>query len=138
MALLSANIIICENVLTEIPPFGGPVLTPIRVMGAITLPPGNNSPHFIVLTFLTSQPGDSSLHTVQVKITDKNGALISEAAPVPFQFGYLLDLHGPGGYNLKSEFTLNVTTWQFPVGCLVSALVDNAMAASTPLMLRRR
>jgi hypothetical protein len=138
MPLLSANIIVCENVLTENPDIGGPVPSAIRTISVIALPPGNNSAHFFALTFLSSQPGDFSPHTVQIQVTGKSGTFIAQAPPLTFRYGYLIDPSGPGGYILRTEFNVDVSAYNLPLGCLVSAFLDGSAVARTPLMLLRR
>jgi hypothetical protein len=137
MPLLSANIVLCESVLWETPALGGKVPTTVRIMGAITLAPGNFLAHFYAVTFLTSQPGDFVPHRLRIQVTDKTGVLIAQAAEVRFRFGYLLDPSGPGGYTLTTELTLDVTPYQLPLGCLVSAFLDDQTVARTPITLLR-
>ncbi len=125
MELLSANIIVCENVLTETPSVGGPVLSAVRILSAIRLPVGNDLARFFTLTYLSSQPGDFLKHTIRIQILDKGGSLVIQAEPYLFQFGYLLDPLGPGGYTLRTEFGLNVAARPLPLGLVVCAFLDD-------------
>src|SRR5579859_6260980 len=99
MALLSANIILCETVLSETPPKGGGTVPSfIRVMGAIAIAQGNSFVHFFSITLLSSQPGDFSEHILKIQVIDKDSLLIAHAPEMPFKYGYLVDPSGPGGF----------------------------------------
>ena len=138
MTPLSANLVLCETVLWETAKGGGQLASAIRVMGAIDLAPTATSAHFYAVTFLTCQPGDFAQHGLTVKATDKTGMTVIQAATEwKFNFGYILDPSGPGSFILATEFNINVTSHQLPLGCLVSAFMDNQLVARAPLMLRR-
>ncbi|HTW66739.1 MAG TPA: hypothetical protein VME17_19100 [Bryobacteraceae bacterium] len=133
MAFLSANILICETVLTE----KTDVLSAIRMMDTIKIAPGNNSVHFYSMTRVSSMPGDFDPHVLKVQVTHQNGTLITEAPEHRFQYGYRMDLGGPGGFILTTEFTIGIETLPLPAGCLVTANLDGKSVARMPFMLRR-
>jgi hypothetical protein len=138
MALLSANLILCDTVLWETPPKGGKVPSVIRLMSSISVPPGNDLAHFFAVTFLSSQPGDFLRHELKIQVTDKSGkTVISQAADWDFVYGYILDPSDPGGFILTTEFNIDIRPYQLPLGCLVSACLDGQIVARTPLILRR-
>lgn len=138
MALLSANIVLCETVLWEKPQIGGNTPSLIRVMSAVALPLGHNFAHFFSVTFLTCQPGEFSEHKLRIQITDKKANGIAYAPEWKFKYGYLLDPFGPGEFILTTEFNIDVQPYQLPLGCLVSAFLDDQIVARTPIMLRRK
>src|SRR5271169_4451188 len=102
MSLLSANIIVCETVLTE----KTDVLSAIRMMDTIKIAPNNNAAHFYALTRVTSQPGDFSQHVLKIQMMHQNGASIIEAPECQFSYGYKMDINGLGGFILTTEFTI--------------------------------
>ncbi|MGA3203423.1 MAG: hypothetical protein ABSF12_13140 [Bryobacteraceae bacterium] len=136
MALLSANMAVCETVLWE---KKSDVPTLVRAMTALNLGSGNNLARFFVVTGVYSQPGDYLQHTLRVTATDQAGNSIAHAAPYNFAYGYELDPNGPGGFILTTSFDLDVSQLRLPLHCLISAFLDNEPrpVASTPLMLRR-
>jgi hypothetical protein len=67
MPLLSANILVCETVLTE----KTDMLSAIRMMDTIRVAPSNNSVHFYVVTRVMSQPEDFSQHVLKVQMTNQ-------------------------------------------------------------------
>jgi hypothetical protein len=138
MALLSANLILCESVEWENPPVGGGIPTAKRIMAAITVAPPSRVAHFFAITLLNSQPGDFLQHSLRIQITDRKSSVIAYAEPWIFQYGYLIDPYGPGGYILTTEFNIDLNPYPMPLGCLVSAFLDNENVARTPLILRRR
>jgi hypothetical protein len=107
------------------------------MMSAITVARGNSTARFFSVTFVSSQPGDFEQHQLRIQVTDRNLRLIAQANDWPFQFGYLLDPSGPGGFTLTTEFNIDVTPYQLPLHCLVSAFVDGQTVARAPIMLRR-
>jgi hypothetical protein len=133
MPHLSANIIVCETALyekTDVP-------SAIRIMTAIGLPPGNNFARFSTLTFLSSLPRDFEVHTLQIQMTDQAGRPIGHGEPYQFNYGYRLDISGPGAFMLKTDFNLDTTPIGLPANCLITAHLDNQAVAWVPLMLRR-
>lgn len=133
MALLSANVIVCETVLFE----KTDIESAIRIMDTLTLAPGNNFAHFFVVTFLNSQPGDFLQHILKIQVTHQDGPLIAETAEYQFMYGYKIDLSGPGGFILTTEFNIDTAPLAMPAGCLINAFLDGQSVARTPLMLRR-
>jgi hypothetical protein len=133
MSLLSANVLVCETILTE----KTDVLSAIRMMDTIRIAPGNNTVHFYVVTRVTSQPGDFLPHALRIQVTHQAGSLVIEAREHQFVYGYKLDISGPGGFILTTEFTIDVSGMSLPAGCLVNAFLDGQSVARTPLMLRR-
>ncbi|HEV8038874.1 MAG TPA: hypothetical protein VGP62_08430 [Bryobacteraceae bacterium] len=134
MALLSANVIVCEAVLfekTDVP-------TAVRIMTAIRLAGGTKSAHFFVVTFLNSQPGDFAKHVLKIQVLDKSGPFISQADDYPFVYGYKLDSSGPGGFTLTTEFNIDTTSMPSPAGWIIVAFLDGQAVARIPLMLLRR
>src|ERR1700722_1329953 len=121
MALLSANIAICETVIWET----NNVPTLVRVLTILALGPGTTFARFSAVTGLNSQPGDYDQHTLQVMITDRAGNRIDDAKPYNFVYGYKIDPAGPGGFILTTAFNLNISQMQLPLHCLVSAFLDN-------------
>lgn len=80
MPVLSANILVCETVLTE----KTDVLSAIRMMDTIKIAPNSNAAHFYAITRVTSQPGDFSPHVIKVQVTQQDGSLVTEASGYPF------------------------------------------------------
>jgi hypothetical protein len=139
MALLSANMALCEAVIWEDPPAasgGGKIGTIVRALSVITLR-NTFSAHFFCVTGLASQPGDFNPHVLRIQITDKTGSVISQTEGYKFSYGYLIDSHAFGGFTLTTEFTIDVSQYQLPLGCVVTAHLDDVAIARTPLLIKR-
>jgi hypothetical protein len=133
MSLMSAGIVVCETVLFE----KTDLVSAIRIMSALKLAGGSNFAHFFVLTFLTSHPGDLQQHVLKIQVTEENGSVLGEAADYHFLYGYKLDVSGPGGFVLSTEFNLDTAAITKPARCLINAFLDGQCVAQTPLTLRR-
>jgi hypothetical protein len=135
MALLSANISVCELVLWE----RNDVPTMVRAMSVIGLSATRQFAHFFSVTTLNCHPGDYLPHSLRVVVSDRGGAAIAQTPPFNFKYGYKIEPSGFGGFILTSEFNLDVNQVALPMSCLVSAFLDNEPnpIALIPLMLRR-
>lgn len=134
MALLSANIILCETVLNE-----QQIAMPsaIRMMDSIRLARGSNYAHFFAVTRLSCQPGDFQQHALRITVTDSQAQVVSSAPVCQFHYGYAINAVGPGGFILTTEFQLDVSALSLPATCLINAYLDGEYVAHTPLMLSR-
>lgn len=135
MALLSANIAVCETILWE----KNDVPTLVRAMSIIRLSPTGQFAHFFAVTALHCQPGDSLPHSLRVGVSGQGGISIAQTPPYSFTYGYKIDPTGFGGFILTSEFNLDVNQITLPTNCLVCAFLDNEPnpVAQIPLMLSR-
>jgi hypothetical protein len=133
MPLLSANIILCENVLTE----KTEMSSAIRLLDVLRLAPGTNNAHLFAITRVYSQPGDFGQHTLRITANDRNAGLITQAPDYRFQSGYRIDPSGPGGFVLTTEFNIDVSLLRLPTTCVVNAFLDSQLVAHTPLTLSR-
>ena len=134
MALLSANILLCEFVLWE----RNDIPTMVRTMSTIALSPTRQSAHFFAVTTVHCQPGDFGFHSLLVGVSE-GGNFISRTPPHSFQYGYKIDPSGAGGFILTSEFNLDVSQLRLPMNDFVCAYLDTLPepVAKTPLMIRR-
>lgn len=132
MSLLSANVIICETVLTE----KTEVMSAIRIMNVLTIR-GNNFARFNTLTFLTSHPGDFAAHSLKVQMFSHDEKIVADAPVHPFVYGYNIDPSGAGAYTLTTEFNLDL----MPLGSLgqyaIWVFLDGVKVTGTTLLLRR-
>jgi len=138
MALLSANIVVCESVIWE---QNSNVPTLVRAMSVINVEAGLNIVRFTVLTVINSQPGDSDDHFVFIHIVDMDGTKVASTEPHKFTFGSEIDPHFAGGFTMTTTVFLNVSELPkgLPCGVLVQAFLDDEKnpIAATPLLLRR-
>ena len=130
----SANVIICSEVLVE---SKTDLLSAIRMMSAITIPPAQTHIHFWSMVLLSSQPGDHDQHRVWVKMIGPDDAVISSAEEYSFQYGYKVLASGNGGFSLRTEFTVGVAQLQSSGTYWIKAYVDGNLAALAPITLRR-
>ncbi len=134
MPLLSANVIICESVLTE----KTDVTSAIRILNVLTVSPSKNLATFRVHTALASTPTDFEQHVVKVWMHPLDSAVVAAEAPeYRFVYGRKIDFSGPGAFNLTTDFNLDLR----PLGDLGHYLIvvslDGQLVARTPLTLRR-
>jgi hypothetical protein len=132
--LLSANIVLCETVINE----NTGTQTIVRQFSHINLAPDSESAHFFALTILASQPGDQSPHALQMRMVDRQGRAVIVVPDFPFVYAFKTDPTGPGGFSLKTEFTVDLTKLVSLGTFLVQAWLDGVWVAQTPITLRRR
>jgi hypothetical protein len=133
MPLLSASVIVCETVLLE----KTDVMSAIRIMNVLSIAEGNNFARFSSITFLNSTPGDDSRHILKVQMLKSTGELVAEGPEQPFVYGYKIDPSGAGGYNLTTNFNLDLRTIG-PLGqYAIWAFLDGVRVGGAALMLRR-
>jgi hypothetical protein len=134
---LSSSVLVCEAVLIE----KTDVLSAIRIMDTLTLPAGASFARFYTLTRIDSQPGDFQPHVLQVRIafTDGHGdwVPIATAPDQRFFYGYKLDRAGPGGFNLTTEFNVDLRPLRTPGTYWIQVSLDGAYLNQCPLTLRR-
>jgi hypothetical protein len=107
------------------------------MLSVLTVPKGNTHAHFFALTQLFSEPGDYSTHTISVRLMAYDGRYVGSAPDVVFSYGYRIDPLGPGGYSLKTEFNVELSTLPYFGWFLIWAYVDGQPVAKIPIMLRR-
>jgi len=134
---ISASLLVCQTVLHE--KTGGP--SAIRIMDVLTI--GRLSPiaEFTVLTYLHSNPGDFSSHTLKLQMVGRNDedwVVVADAPEERFVYGHNIDPSGPGGYALTTQFTLNPQVMGSLGLYFVQALLDGDLLAQTPFMLKWR
>jgi hypothetical protein len=134
MTLPSANIIICEAVLTE---KTGDAVSLIRTMNVLGVASYAESVRFFTVLFLNSLPGDIYPHTVQVQMFTDKTFLVASSPEQTFFYGYGIDPAGPGASTLTTEFNLGVASLGNLGTYLLVAYVDRKQAAVTPLIMRR-
>jgi hypothetical protein len=134
MAVMSANMAICEAVLTE---KTSGVMSLIRTMNVLNITGNLQSARFFTVVSVNSEPGDFAPHNLQVQMFSRSGSLVASAPEHDFSYGYEFDRMGFGAYTLTTEFVLNLA----PMGNLgaytVVAYVDTKVVARTPLLMRR-
>jgi len=131
---LSANVIVCADVLLE---SATDLLSAIRMMTVITVPPGNSCAHFYSVVFISSVPGDYEQHKVQMTMNTLDGQTVASAKEYQFVYGYRINPAGNGGFTLRTEFNVDVAKLQGLGTYWIWAHVDGKPVAKTPLMLRR-
>lgn len=134
MPLISASVIICETVLLE----KTDVMSAIRIMNVLSIGEGNNFARFSSITFLSSTPGDYSRHVLKVQMLKSTGEPVAAGQEQPFVYGYRIDPNGSGGYNLTTNFNLDLRTIPAPF-CqyVIWAFLDDVRVGGATLMLRR-
>lgn len=132
--LLTANVIICESVLSE----KTDVSSAIRILNALTISPTQTVATFRVHTMLASTPMDFEQHSVQVWMRPMQKDIVVASAPAfKFVYGNKLDYSGPGAFNLTTTFTVDLHKLGALGHFLISVTLDGQMVASAPIMLRR-
>ncbi len=133
---LAASLILCETVLEE----KSGLQSAIRMLTHLALSAGNNLANFNSLTIITGHPGDTDTHSLQVRMVGEgsNGWYEVASAPVrSFSYGFKIDPNGPGGYNLTTNFSVDVTKLDLASTFFVQAWLDGAHVAQAPITLRR-
>jgi len=133
---LSSSVLVCEAILIE----KSELLSAIRIMDTLTLPAGAVLARFYVLTRIDSQPGDFEPHVLQVRMAFPDGGGWVPVATAPeqrFFYGYKLDKAGPGGFNLTTEFNVDLRPLRTPGTYWIQVFVDGAYVNQCPLTLRR-
>jgi hypothetical protein len=132
MSLLSANVIVCETVITE----KSDVMSAIRIMNVLTIKTGNFA-RFNSVAFLISQPRDFERHNLKVQMVTMDGELVASAPDHLFVYGHKVDPDGVGAYTLTTEFNLDLE----PLGKLgryaIWVFLDGKNVTGTTLVLRR-
>ncbi len=115
------------------------IATLVRVMSAVNVGQHSKQVRFFVLTSVNSQPGDFEEHTLTITVADRDGNIIAYTKPARFEYGYKLDPNGPGGFMLRTEIVLDLSSIPLPVHLTVAAFLDleESPACLTPLMLQR-
>src|SRR5258708_4026196 len=104
--LLSANVLICESVLSE----SNGLKSAIRLIDFLTVHPETVIAHFYALTLLRSKSFDPHQHRLVVRMEGfRNGKWesVAEAPECRFTYGFV-DPSGPGGFVLTTEFSINL------------------------------
>ncbi len=133
---LCANIVLCQSVLTETTGLH----SAIRNFDHFTLPTGSNFAYFYALTILTSRPMDFLPHILSIRMVGQQGESWNIVASAPdhrFSYAYKIDPSGPGGFNLKTEFSVDVSAWPKLGTFFVQAWLDGERVAQAPITLRR-
>jgi hypothetical protein len=133
---ISASVIVCESVLTE----KSGLLSAIRIMDSLRVPPGATIARFFALTRIHAKPLDFLPHVLQVRMVFPAGddwVPVSTAPDHRFSYGYNIEKTAPGGFNLTTEFNIDLK----PLGGLgtyyVQALLDGKYLNQCPITLRR-
>jgi hypothetical protein len=80
-------------------------------MDTLTLPADAAFARFFALTRIHSQPDDFLPHVVQVRIGTQDGEgwlTVATAPELRFFYGHKIDAASPGGFNLTTEFNLDL------------------------------
>lgn len=133
-APLSANVIVCEEVLAEAQT---DLLSAIRMMTAITIAPRQSHVRFWSIVFVSSLPGDYEPHRMVVKMTGPDARPVAFAEEYQSHYGYKIDPKGNGGFSLRTEFSVDVTKLHTSGTYWMGVYVDDQLAAQTPITLRR-
>lgn len=131
--LLSANILLCESVLTE----KSEVSSAIRIVNVVTAAPGQATAHFFAHTMLNSQSLEPTPHVLQIQIFTREGQPVSSAPEYRFVYSNRVDVSGPGAFNLTTEFNIDLSHFPPMAYYVVAAFLDGQRVATTPIMLRR-
>jgi|RhiMetdeSRZDD1v2_1073273.scaffolds.fasta_scaffold1070144_1 hypothetical protein len=132
---ISASLVLCESVLIE----KTGIVSAIRILTSVNIPLSVNSIRFYALTFLTSPPHDTELHVLRTLMIEERADGWNAIATAPdqtFHYGYAVDQHGPGGFYLSTEFTIDVTKLATSGIFFVQAWLDGERVAQTPITLR--
>jgi hypothetical protein len=132
---ISSSVMVCETVLIE----KSDVLSAIRIMDTLTLPAGVAFARFYAVTRINSQPGDFQSHVAQVQMAYLEGTESVSVATAPdhrFFYGYKRDRIGPGGFNLTTEFNIDLKplTWA-GVTYWIQVFLDGQYLNQSPLTL---
>ena len=130
---IAVNVIVCQEVLAETTG----VVSAIRIFDTLTISPGNNFAHFYVLTLAVSRTGDFDPHILVVTLNAWNGQEIARAPNQDFKYGYNIDVSGPGGFRLTTEFNIDLRPLAALGQFMVWVSLDGAVVAKAPIMLRR-
>ena len=111
-------------------------------MDTLTLPAGTVFARFYALTRIDSQPGDFQPHVLQVRLAFPDGGGWVPVATAPdqrFFYGYKLERAGPGGFNLTTEFNIDLRPLSWPSKTYwIQVSLDGQFLNQCPLTLLRR
>jgi hypothetical protein len=131
---LSANLFLCEKVLTE--PNTG-TLTAVNITDTLRTAPSSTVCRFFAMTLIYGYAGDTSQHVLSVRISRFNGEIIHQARDFPFKNAYRNDPKAPGGLHVYTEFVIDVAQLgAVETAYVVWAFVDGEAVAKAPVMLR--
>lgn len=135
MALLSANIIVCQSILRDVKT---EIITAHNVLDTVTTDPGQSRVHFYTLTLVYGYADDTVGHTLSIRIAKPNGELVTIAQDHSFNYTRKINRLAPGGLHLFTEFVIDLAPLEpLETFYVVWAFLDSDAVAKTPLMLRR-
>ena len=133
MSIISANVIACEDVLTE----KSEIFSAIKILSAMNVSRATTHVCLYTLATIFSTHSDYVQHVMSVRIDTPDGVRIAIGADYPFYYGYKVDPQGYGGFTLKTRFSLELSKLPGNLGWfLVSVDVDREVVAKTVFMLR--
>jgi len=130
---LAVHVIVCQEVLPE----KTGVLSAIRILDTLTIPPATYFAHFYAVTTMVSMPGDFDSHVVALTMNKWDGQEMARVADLSFKYGYNVDYSAPGGFRLTTEFNLDVREPGALGLSLIWVWLDGAVVSKTPITLRR-
>ena len=132
--LLSANLIICESILTE----STGAKTAVRIVNFFAIPyAGNPLVRFFALSLLTCKGPDASLQVAKVEMVEiTSGVIVAEAPEFQFLYGFV-DGVEQGAFSLSTEFNVDTSKVRVPAPYQIRLKLNGVVVAQTLLMLRR-
>jgi hypothetical protein len=95
VSIISANVIACEDVLTE---KATEIFSAIKILSAFNLARSSTSIALYSLATVFSTPGDHLGHVMSVRIKTPEGLDVAVGSDYPFSYGYKVDPQGYGGF----------------------------------------
>ena len=133
MPIISANIVLCLDVLTE----KTTELPSAMKMASVLNIASRDYAHFCSIASVFCSPGDHSPHVMSVRMMTPEGINAGSAPDHAFLYGYRQDPEGYGGYNLTTTFDIDLTLLPHLGWFLVCVYVDGEWVTQAPIMLRR-
>jgi hypothetical protein len=129
--------VICEAVLCE---KNSEVLTAVRIMDTLTLPPALRLAHFFVLTFFHAPEFEIATHVAKVQMLgmrSEQWVTVAQAPDQKFVYGRRFDPTSPGGFSLTTEFNVDFIQLDALGTHYIQVMLDGVLVAQMPLTLRR-
>ena len=128
MPIVSANVIACEDVLTE----KTDIFSAVKILSAYNVSRQTTHMNLYSLATAFCTPGDYSSHVMSVHMKTPEGLAVATGADYSFNYGYKIDPLGYGGFSLKTKFSLDLS--KVPAG--LGWFFCGSISTESPLLRR--
>ena len=139
--LISANVMVCERILHE----ADGVISAIRLVDLFTVSePGPDAPAGVVpgvqayaLVMFKATPEHTAEHSLEIKLLNTAGELVSLGDPANVTFSTLPELEGKVPKGMTINIQLNLAVKRYGT-CYICVSLDGEEVARTPFTLQQK